>query len=204
MRKIEIYIDNEKISLGKRNQKNFERIIKVISKKLEKNEKIIRNIYINGNILEDNTVIDMDKPNILEVETKSYVDLIIESLENSRAYIDIFFEIIFFLNIKMENKEKILKEDIDEIHNFLMWFNDLMYLIEETYDFSIYLEFENFLNKLDENINLLVEKRKKKKYEEYTNILEENIASLLENFFENINFYYNKIIEEEKKKKLVV
>lgn len=200
---MEIYIDNKKIELGKRNKKNFERIIKVITKKLKQNEKIIRNIYINGNLIEESTIIDVEDLNLLEVETKSYVDLVIESLANCKAYIEIFFEILFFINLKLENAEKILKEDIEEVHSFLIWFIDLIYLMEETYDFSIDSNFEELMNHLEDNMSILVEKRKKKDYIAYLNILETKIFKILENFYDNIDFYYKKIIEEEKKKKLM-
>lgn len=200
---MDIYIDNEKIKLGKRNRKNFERIIKVITKKLEQNEKIIRNIYINGNILEESMIIDMNELSLLEVETKSYVDLVIESIANCKSYIEIFFEMVFFIKFKLENGEKLVKEDIEEIHSFLMWFSDLLYLMEETYDFSINANFEQLISSMDENIKILIEKRKKKDFVVYLNILETKIFKVLEDFYENVNFYYEKIIEEEKKKKLM-
>lgn len=200
---MEIYIDNEKIELGKRNRKNFERIIKVITKKLEQNEKIIRNIYINGNILEESMIIDMSELSLLEVETKSYVDLVIESIANCKSYIEIFFEMVFFIKFKLENGEALVKEDIEEIHNFLMWFSDLLYLMEETYDFSINNNFEKLISSMDENIKILIEKRKKKDFSTYLDILEVKLFKVLEDFYENVNFYYEKIIEEEKKKKLM-
>ncbi|MDO4690883.1 MAG: chemotaxis protein [Fusobacterium sp.] len=200
---MEIYIDNEKIELGKKNRKNFERIIKVITKKLEQNEKIISNIYINGALLEESTIINIEDLNLLEVETKSYVDLVIESLAYCRSYIEVFFEILFFINLKLENSEKLLKDDIAELHSFLIWFVDLINLMEETYDFNIYINFKEILDSLDENIKILIEKRKKKNYIDYLNILELKIAPILEVFYKDINFYYDRIIEEEKKKRFV-
>lgn len=203
MKNLEIYIDNEKIELGKKNRKNFERIIKVITKKLEQNEKIISNIYINGALLEESTIINIEDLNLLEVETKSYVDLVIESLAYCRSYIEVFFEILFFINLKLENSEKLLKDDIAELHSFLIWFVDLINLMEETYDFNIYINFKEILDSLDENIKILIEKRKKKNYIDYLNILELKIAPILEVFYKDINFYYDRIIEEEKKKRFV-
>lgn len=203
MKNLEIYIDNEKIELGKKNRKNFERIIKVITKKLEQNEKIISNIYINGALLEESTIINIEDLNLLEVETKSYVDLVIESLAYCRSYIEVFFEILFFINLKLENSEKLLKDDIAELHSFLIWFVDLINLMEETYDFNIYINFKEILDSLGENIKILIEKRKKKNYIDYLNILELKIAPILEVFYKDINFYYDRIIEEEKKKRFV-
>ena len=200
---MEIYIDNEKIELGKKNRKNFEKIIKAITKRLEQNEKIIRNIYINGNILEESTIIDMTEPNILEVETKSYVDLIIESLSNCKNYIETFFEIMAYLNFKIESNQKILKEDIDEFHSFLMWFEDLLSLIEETYSFGENRLFFELIEDINNKLQMLTDKRKKKAYVEYINILETEISGILDEFYNNVDIYYQMILEEEKKKKLV-
>lgn len=200
---MEIYIDNKKIELGKKNKKNFERILKVITKKLEQNEKIIKSIYINGNMIEEDTVIDFSKLSIIEVETKSYVDLIIESLANCKNYIDTFFEILFFVNFKLENGAVILKEEIDEMHSFLMWITDLLYLIEETYGFEEDKSFMESIDSLQNNAQLLNEKRKRKNYLDYISILEENIAESLEKIHDNIDYYYEKILQEENKKKLM-
>lgn len=201
---MEIYIDNKKLELGKRNRKNFEKILKVITKKLEQNEKIIRNIYINGNILEDNTIINMDEPNILEVETKSYVDLILESLENCKNYIETFFEILFYLNLKQENNEEIIKVDIEEIHSFIMWFAELMQLIDETYYFENSDSFNEIIIDLNKDLKKLVEKRKKKLYSDYINLLRDKIANRLEIFYDNTAVYFEKILDEERNKKLII
>lgn len=201
---MEIYIDNEKIELGKKNRKNFEKIIKAITKRLEQNEKIIRNIYINGNILEESTIIDMSKPNILEVETKSYVDLIVESLLNSKSFIESFFEIIDYLKFKLENGQNISKDDIDEFHSFLMWLTDLLSLIDETYSFIENKTFFEVVDNLENKLEILVEKRKKKHYIEYVNILENEISEILNKLYENIDSYHMIILEEEKRKKLII
>lgn len=201
---MEIYIDNKKIELGKKNKKNFERILKVITKKLEQNEKIIKSIYINGNMIEEDTVIDLSKLSVIEVETKSYVDLIVESLANCKNHIDTLLEILCFIDFKLENGNIVVREEIDEIHSFLTWFTDLIYLIEEVYGFENENYFIESVECLQNNAQLLNEKRKRKNYLDYINILKENIIENLENFYNNIDYYYEKILQEEKKKKLIV
>lgn len=201
---MEIYIDNKKIELGKKNKKNFERILKVITKKLEQNEKIIKSIYINGNMIEEDTVIDFSKLSVIEVETKSYVDLIVESLANCKNHIDTLLEILCFIDFKLENGNIVVREEIDEIHSFLTWFTDLIYLIKEVYGFENENYFIESVECLQNNAQLLNEKRKRKNYLDYINILKENIIENLENFYNNIDYYYEKILQEEKKKKLIV
>ena len=53
---MEIYIDNEKTRFGRKTQ-DLEKILRAITRKLEKNEKIIKSISINGHVLQENTII---------------------------------------------------------------------------------------------------------------------------------------------------
>ena len=48
---MEIYIDNEKTRFGRKTQ-DLEKILRAITRKLEKNEKIIKSISINGHVLQ--------------------------------------------------------------------------------------------------------------------------------------------------------
>lgn len=196
---MEIYIDNEKIEIGKKNKKNLEKILKAIIKRLERNEKIIRTIYINGSKIEGNAIIDVESPNIIEVETKSFIDLIIESLANSRYYLETFFEIVSDISYERGNNQAILKEDINDIHTFLYWFTDLIYLLEESYNF----EDKKLSELLRSELKTLSEKKKKKNYDAYFNLLENNLLSMLDNFYTNIDYLYETILEDEKKKKLL-
>ena len=126
---MEVYIDNQKTNFGRRSN-DLEKILKAISKKLEKHEKVIQNIYINGSNIQDSIIldIDMDSQNIMEVETKSYTDLILDSLTVSKEYIETFFEVKKDFQKMIENNEKISGIDIEETDSFLNWFSDLLFL----------------------------------------------------------------------------
>ena len=120
---MEVYIDNQKTNFGRRT-KDLEKILKAISKKLEKNNKVIENIYINGSSIEEFPFIDMDMKNVMEVTTKSYVDLSLESLNLSKEYIEIFFDINSGFQENIIEKEEISAIEIEETDVFLNWFSD--------------------------------------------------------------------------------
>ena len=122
---MEVYIDNQKTNFGRRT-KDLEKILKAISKKLEKNNKVIENIYINGSSIEEFPFIDMDMKNVMEVTTKSYVDLSLESLNLSKEYIEIFFDINSGFQENIIEKEEISAIEIEETEVFLNWFSDLL------------------------------------------------------------------------------
>ena len=200
---MEVYIDNQKTNFGRRSN-DLEKILKAISKKLEKNEKVIQNIYINGNNIQDNIVldIDMDRPNIMEVETKSYTDLVLDSLTISKEYIETFFEVKKDFEQLIENNEKISPIEIEETDSFLNWFSDLLFFLVENYAFA-FRSLQETMQTFREELITLDELKEKKDYVAYVSTLDYCITDILENFKTNIDYYYKSILEEVEQKQRV-
>ena len=182
----------------------MEKILKAISKKLEKHEKVIQNIYINGSNIQDSIIldIDMDSQNIMEVETKSYTDLILDSLTVSKEYIETFFEVKKDFQKMIENNEKISGIDIEETDSFLNWFSDLLFFLVENYAFA-FRSLQETMQTFREELITLDELKEKKDYVVYVSTLDYCITSILENFKTNIDYYYKSILEEVEQKKIV-
>ena len=200
---MEVYIDNQKTNFGRRS-KDLEKILKAISKKLEKNEKVIHNIYINGSNIQDNIIldIDMDRPNIMEVETKSYTDLILDSLTVSKEYIDTYFEVKEDFQQLIENNEKISVFDIEETDSFLNWFSDLLYFLVENYAFA-FQSLRETMETFREELVTLAELKEKKDYITYVTTLDYYVSDILENFKTSIDYYYKSILKEVEQKQIV-
>ncbi|MHB9314393.1 chemotaxis protein [Fusobacterium polymorphum] len=200
---MEVYIDNQKTNFGRRSN-DLEKILKAISKKLEKHEKVIQNIYINGSNIQDSIIldIDMDSQNIMEVETKSYTDLILDSLTVSKEYIETFFEVKKDFQKMIENNEKISGIDIEETDSFLNWFSDLLFFLVENYAFA-FRSLQETMQTFREELITLDELKEKKDYVVYVSTLDYCITSILENFKTNIDYYYKSILEEVEQKKIV-
>lgn len=200
---MEVYIDNQKTNFGRRSN-DLEKILKAISKKLEKHEKVIQNIYINGSNIQDSIIldIDMDRPNIMEVETKSYTDLILDSLTISKEYIETFFEVKKDFQQLIENNEKISGIEIEETDSFLNWFSDLLFFLVENYAFA-FRSLQETMETFREELITLDELKEKKDYITYVSTLDYCIADILENFKTNIDYYYKSILEEVEQKKIV-
>ena len=200
---MEVYIDNQKTNFGRRSN-DLEKILKAISKKLEKHEKVIQNIYINGSNIQDSIIldIDMDSQNIMEVETKSYTDLILDSLTVSKEYIETFFEVKKDFQKMIENNEKISGIDIEETDSFLNWFSDLLFFLVENYAFA-FRSLQETMQTFREELITLDELKEKKDYVAYVSTLDYCITDILENFKTNIDYYYKSILEEVEQKKIV-
>ena len=200
---MEVYIDNQKTNFGRRSN-DLEKILKAISKKLEKHEKVIQNIYINGSNIQDSIIldIDMDRPNIMEVETKSYTDLILDSLTISKEYIDTYFEVKEDFQQLIEDNEKISGIEIEETDSFLNWFSDLLFFLVENYAFA-FRSLQETMQTFREELITLDELKEKKDYVAYVSTLDYCITDILENFTTNIDYYYKSILEEVEQKKIV-
>ncbi|RRD37105.1 chemotaxis protein [Fusobacterium nucleatum] len=200
---MEVYIDNQKTNFGRRSN-DLEKILKAISKKLEKHEKVIQNIYINGSNIQDSIIldIDMDSQNIMEVETKSYTDLILDSLTISKEYIETFFEVKEDFQQLIEDNEKISGIEIEETDSFLNWFSDLLFFLVENYAFA-FRSLQETMETFREELITLDELKEKKDYITYVSTLDYCIADILENFKTNIDYYYKSILEEVEQKKIV-
>lgn len=200
---MEVYIDNQKTNFGRRSN-DLEKILKAISKKLEKHEKVIQNIYINGSNIQDSIIldIDMDRPNIMEVETKSYTDLILDSLTISKEYIDTYFEVKEDFQQLIEDNEKISPIEIEETDSFLNWFSDLLFFLVENYAFA-FRSLQETMETFREELITLDELKEKKDYVAYVSTLDYCIADILENFKTNIDYYYKSILEEVEQKQRV-
>ena len=200
---MEVYIDNQKTNFGRRS-KDLEKILKAISKKLEKHEKVIQNIYINGSNIQDNIVldIDMDRPNIMEVETKSYTDLVLDSLTISKEYIETYFEVKADFQQLIEDNEKISPIEIEETDSFLNWFSDLLFFLVENYAFA-FRSLRGTMETFREELVTLAELKEKKDYIAYVSTLDYCISDILENFKTNIDYYYKSILEEVEQKQII-
>jgi len=200
---MEVYIDNQKTNFGRRS-KDLEKILKAISKKLEKYEKVIQNIYINGNNIQESIVldIDMDRPNIMEVETKSYTDLVLDSLTISKEYIETYFEVKADFQQLIEDNEKISPIEIEETDSFLNWFSDLLFFLVENYAFA-FRSLRGTMETFREELVTLAELKEKKDYIAYVSTLDYCISDILENFKTNIDYYYKSILEEVEQKQII-
>lgn len=200
---MEVYIDNQKTNFGRRS-KDLEKILKAISKKLEKHEKVIQNIYINGSNIQDNIVldIDMDRPNIMEVETKSYTDLVLDSLTISKEYVETYFEVKADFQQLIEDNEKISPIEIEETDSFLNWFSDLLFFLVENYAFA-FKSLRETMETFREELVTLAEFKEKKDYIAYVSTLNYCISDILENFKTNIDYYYKSILEEVEQKQII-
>jgi len=202
---MDIYIDNKKVSIRKKNFSNLGVAIFEINKKLLKENKILNQIYLNGEILKEHSVVKIEDLKTIEIITKSYGSVILESVLNTKKYIDNYFEVFDGL-YDFEDEDFITFDEIDllEITLFLNWFYNLLLLIKENEilkfirdDYEEYME--NFRLSL-ESIEILY---KEGKFDEMFTELETITNYFLMDFYNNLDGYIDDILMEENRKLLL-
>ena len=203
--KMEIYIDNKKVNIRKKNFLHLGMAIFEINKKLLKENKILNQIYINGEMLQDNSIVKIENLKTLEIITKSCGGLILESVQNTKQYIDYYFNIVdSFYDFEGENSIAFDDFDMLEIILFLNWFYGLLVLMKENNIFKFTNDkFDDYVEDFCQNLESVENLYKEDKFDELFIELECNTNHLLVNFYNNIDYYIEHIIYEEKSKKLL-
>lgn len=200
---MELYIDNKKVKLKRKNYKTFGKAINDIIVHLKKDNKIPYKFYINGESLKDNTIINVDKLELIEVITKSEGEVLLDSLLKAKQQIEMFFEL--FDDENLDSDEPLIINEIELLERgiFLRWFYNLLLLIKTSGDLEfVYDDFNEYIRDFEEELKLAENAYDSKDYETFVEILHFSISDLLEEFYDNIENYFNNIATEENRKRL--
>ena len=202
---MEIYIDNKKINTIKKNYSHFGVAIFEINKKLLKENKILNQIYINGEVLQDNSIVKMEDLKTLEIITKTYGGIILESVQNTKQHMDHYFELMDnFYEFEDENSVSFSDMELLEVTFFLNWFYNLLLLIKDNNIFKfVHNEYEEYIANFKDSLETIEKLYKENKYDELFTELECTTNFLLMEFYDNIDNYIEDIIEEEKRRNLL-
>ena len=200
---MELYIDNKKVKLKRKRYTSFGKAINDIIIHLKKDNKIPYKFYINGESLKDNTIINVDKLELIEVITKSEGEVLLDSILKAKQQIEMFFEL--FDDENMDSDEPLVISEIELLERgiFLRWFYNLLLLIKASGDLDfVYDDFNEYIEDFEEELKLAENAYDSKDYETFVEILHFSISDLLEEFYNNIDNYFNDIASEENRKRL--
>ncbi|MGF6905577.1 chemotaxis protein [Fusobacterium sp. PH5-44] len=202
---MEIYIDNKKINTIKKNYSHFGVAIFEINKKLLKENRILNQIYINGEVLQDNSIVKMEELKTLEIITKTYGGVILESVQNAKQHMDHYFELMDnFYDFEDENFITFSEIELLEVTFFLNWFYNLLLLIKDNNILKfVNNDYEEYLTKFGESLLNIEQLYRENKYDELFTELDCTTNFLLMDFYDNIDNYIEVIIEEEKRRNLL-
>lgn len=204
---MELYIDNKKMELKQKRFKSFGRMISEINKKLTKDNKIPYKLYINGEKLKENTVVNVKDLKLVEVITKTEGEMLLDSILRAKEQIDMFFEIFDYEDEDPKNVARAAVEvselEIIERGIFLRWFYNLLLLMKASGDLDfIYSDFDEYIAEFEHEMEEAEKAYDAQDYETFVEMLEFSIGDLLKDFYENAENYYMDIVDEQNRKRL--
>lgn len=204
---MELYIDNKKMELKQKRFKSFGRMISEISKKLTKDNKVPYKLYINGEKLKENTVVNVKDLKLVEVITKTEGEMLLDSILRAKEQIDMFFEIFDYEDEDPKNVARAAVEvselEIIERGIFLRWFYNLLLLMKASGDLDfIYSDFDEYIAEFEHEMEEAEKAYDAQDYETFVEMLEFSIGDLLKDFYENAENYYMDIVNEQNRKRL--
>ncbi len=204
---MELYIDNKKMELKQKRFKSFGRMISEINKKLTKDNKVPYKLYINGEKLKENTVVNVKDLKLVEVITKTEGEMLLDSILRAKEQIDMFFEIFDYEDEDPKNVARAAVEvselEIIERGIFLRWFYNLLLLMKASGDLDfIYSDFDEYIAEFEHEMEEAEKAYDAQDYETFVEMLEFSIGDLLKDFYENAENYYMDIVDEQNRKRL--
>ena len=204
---MELYIDNKRMELKQKRFKSFGRMISEINKKLTKDNKVPYKLYVNGEKLKENTVINVKDLKLVEVITKTEGEMLLDSILRAKEQIDMFFEIFDYEGEDPKNVARAAVEvselEIIERGIFLRWFYNLLLLMKASGDLDfIYSDFDEYIAEFEHEMEEAEKAYDAQDYETFVEMLEFSIGDLLKDFYENAENYYMDIVDEQNRKRL--
>lgn len=197
---MKIYIDNKESQINAKRFKSLGNLITNISKKLEVEEKIIENIKLNGLELSKFKHINLNNDeNILEISTKSFMDITIQNIYNIK---DSALQIIKFIHLFNSIDLTNFEDDyvIENINSQLDLHLDFLHFLIYNYPDNFNNEFKNDYKVLALECKKLEDAYNISDYQLYSEIISKKPLALIEKFIANSQKYVKYIIENENNK----
>ncbi|MDR1835041.1 MAG: chemotaxis protein [Fusobacteriaceae bacterium] len=204
---MDVYIDNVKVDMGKEKFSSFGLTISAITKRLHNENRVLDEIFVNGETLKENSYVNLESLKTLEITTRSFREIVLESLYSTREYIDNYFYIIdrFFEGNEDEEVIEVDEEDLFELLSFLHWFYNLILIINENFSFQFAeKDFSEFVEEFSENLDVIEGLYHEEDCFDLIEALESSIGQMLLLFYDNFDECFNEVIFEEKKKNLLI
>ncbi|GLI56001.1 hypothetical protein PM10SUCC1_15150 [Propionigenium maris DSM 9537] len=196
---MDILIDNKKIDFENKKFKSLGLIMDEINKILEREGKMLCDIYVNGRVLTDNQMIMGDKIDVVEVVTQTPKIVILTALKDMKIFIEKYFESLEVIGSEVEIDDDMqLLGSLFEIVGGLEWCNNVLLSIKENtaIDF-IDSNFDEILEDFRGCLKGIQDAMNSRDMAAMYEMLEFDMSDILADISDDINFYYENILREE-------
>lgn len=196
---MDILIDNKKVSFEKKEFKSLGLVMDEINKVLEKEGKMLCDIYVNGRILTDNQIIVGDKIDVVEVMTQTPKIVLLGALQDMKVFITRYFETLEVALAEAELEDEIqILTTMYEVVGGLEWCHNVLLSIKENtaLDF-IAEEFDDILEDFKDSLEGIQDALNSRDIMTLYEMLEYDMSDILLDISEDLNFYYEVVLKEE-------
>lgn len=196
---MDILIDNKKVSFEKKEFKSLGLVMDEINKVLEKEGKMLCDIYVNGRILTDNQVIVGDKIDVVEVMTQTPKVVLLGALQDMKVFITRYFETLEVIGAEAELEDEIqMLTTMYEVVGGLEWCqNVLLSLKENTALDFITKDFDDILEDFKVSLEGIQDSLNSRDIMTLYEMLEFDMSDILSDISVDLNFYYETVLKEE-------
>lgn len=196
---MDILIDNKKISLEKKKFKSLGLIMDEINKVLDREGKMLCDIYVNGRVLSDNQIILGDKIDVVEVVTQSPKMVLLRALTDMKDFIEKYFESLEIISAEAEMEDEMqLLGSFFEIVGGLEWCHNVLLSVKENTALDLTDEtFNEVLEDFKECLAGIQDAMNSRDMMALYEMLEFDMSDLLADVANDINYYYEVILQEE-------
>ncbi len=196
---MDILIDNKKINFENKKFKSLGLIMDEINKILEREGKMLCDIYVNGRVLADNQMIMGDKIDVVEVVTQTPKIVILTALKDMKVFIEKYFESLEVIGTEAEIDDDMqLLGSLFEIVGGLEWCNNVLLSIKENTAIDFIDEnFDEILEDFRGCLNGVQDAMNSRDMATMYEMLEFDMSDILADISDDINFYYENILREE-------
>lgn len=196
---MDILIDNKKINFEKKKFKSLGLIMDEINKILEREGKMLCDIYVNGRVLADNQMIMGDKIDVVEVVTQTPKIVILTALKDMKVFIEKYFESLEVIGSEVEMEDDMqLLGSLFEIVGGLEWCNNVLLSIKENTAIDFIDEnFDEILEEYRGCLGGIQDAMNSRDMAAMYEMLEFDMSDILADVANDINFYYEHILKEE-------
>ena len=196
---MDILIDNKKITLEKKSFKSLGLVMDEINKILEREGKMLADIYVNGRVLSADQIIVGEKIDVVEVMTQSPKMVILRALQDMKEFIEKYYESLEIIGAEVEMEDEMqLLASLFELVGGLEWCNHVLLSIkentaidfaDETFD-EVLEDFRGCLEGIQDAMN-------SRDVVTLYEMLEFDMNDILADVSNNLDFYQENILREK-------
>jgi hypothetical protein len=196
--KFEIYIDNKKLVMRRKNFKSIGIAIAEANKILMKEEKVISEILVNGELFSEDKF-GFYQDGIIEIKTRGHENIMLESIHNVVERGHRFFELAEEIEYCEPNSIELAKHIGEQLSLVGWFFNVMIALKRHGFETLGELSLEEFIDDLKEEQKYLKDAFSQGDELSVLEILEFEISSIIGDFMEAVNQNLPNIREEYRK-----